>query len=178
MQPDHPINSTVYVRITRAIPPGLLGRIVDASGSEGAKAIVRTREIAWDEPRPAEAYIGQTLRAVVIGYNSAYEELELSLRLAERDPWEGIEARYALRQAVQGRVIGLAERAAFVELEPGVEGFLPISELAQAHVERVEDWLWIDDTIQALVTRIDVLPAATGAQHSRAGQGTRRADAA
>jgi signal transduction histidine kinase len=150
MPTDYPINSTVSVHITRAIPPGLLGRVVD-----GPKAIVRTREIAWGEPRPAEEYIGQTRDALVIGYNPAYEELELSLRLAERDPWQRIEERYPVGAEVDGRVIGLVERAAFVELEPGVEGFLPISELAPFHVEQIEDWLWIDDEVKALVTRID-----------------------
>jgi signal transduction histidine kinase/predicted RNA-binding protein with RPS1 domain/CheY-like chemotaxis protein len=155
MLSSYPINSTVSVRITRAIPPGLLGRVVEEDRSEGPKAIVRTREIAWDEPSPVADYIGRTLPAIVIGYNPAYEELELSLRLAQRDPWKRIEARYAPGQAVDGRVIGLAEQGAFVELEPGVEGYLPISELVQTHVERIEDWLWIDDSIKACVTRID-----------------------
>ena len=57
MSSDHPINSTVSVHLTRAIPPGLLGHVVAEGQKTGQKAIVRTREIAWGEPRPVEDYI-------------------------------------------------------------------------------------------------------------------------
>ena len=86
MQSNHPINSTVMVYITHKSPRGCWGEEPD-----GPKAIVHTREIAWDEPRSAQDHIDQTREAVVIGYNPACQEAKLSLRLAERDPWERIE---------------------------------------------------------------------------------------
>ncbi|MBN1641807.1 MAG: response regulator [Anaerolineae bacterium] len=148
---DYTINSRVTVQITGSIPSGLLGRVED-----GPKAIIRNREIAWGARVPVDAYVGQVREAIVVGYNPAYEELELSLRLAERDPWEHAEDRYRPGREVQGRVVGLTERGAFVELEPGVEGYLPRSALPLDDEARIEDWLWIEDRVKAIVSRVDV----------------------
>lgn len=150
MLTDYPLNSRVSVHITRFIASGLLGQVED-----GPRAIIRNREIAWGKLLPLEDYVGQPREAVVIGFNPAYEELELSLRFVERDPWKEVTGKYAPGSEVQGQVVGLAEGGAFVELEPGVEGFLPISELPLDPMERIEDWLWIDDHVKALVTRVN-----------------------
>jgi signal transduction histidine kinase/predicted RNA-binding protein with RPS1 domain len=150
MLTDYPLNSKVSVRITRFIPPGLLGQVED-----GPRAIIRNREIAWGKPLPLKGYVGQTREAVVIGFNPAYEELELSLRFVEWDPWKEAAKKYVPGSEVQGQVVGLTERGAFAELEPGVEGFLPVNELPLAPMERIEDCLWIDDHVKALVTRVN-----------------------
>jgi len=149
MLAEYPLNSRVFVRITHFIPPGLLGQVGD-----GPRAIIRNREIAWGGPLPPEAYVGQTREAVVIGFNPAYEELELSLRLVERDPWEEAARKYTPGTEVQGQVVGLIESGVFVELEPGVEGFLPVGELPLDPTERIEDWLWVQDHVRALVTKV------------------------
>jgi signal transduction histidine kinase/CheY-like chemotaxis protein len=149
MPTDYPFNSRVSVRITRFIPSGLLGQVED-----GPQAIIRNREIAWSKPLPPEQYVGQTQEAVVIGFNPAYDELELSLRFIERDPWKEAGRKYASGSEVQGQVVGLIEGGAFVELEPGVEGFLSARELPLNPVERIEDWLWIYDHVKALVTEV------------------------
>jgi signal transduction histidine kinase/predicted RNA-binding protein with RPS1 domain len=150
MLTDYPINSQVSVHITRFIPSGLLGQVED-----GPRAIIRNRELAWGEPLPPKDYVGQTREAVVIGFNPAYRELELSLRLVDRDPWKEVASKYVPGSEVQGRVVGLTENGTFVELEPGVEGFLPVNELALDPKERIQDWLWIHDHVKALITRVN-----------------------
>jgi hypothetical protein len=62
MLTNYTLNSRVTVRIDRLIPPGLLGQVVD-----GPQAIIRRREVAWDESLPRSVYLGQTRKAVVIG---------------------------------------------------------------------------------------------------------------
>ena len=146
----YPINSRVSVHITRSIPSGLLGRLED-----GTRAIIRNREIGWEGPPPPDGHVGQTRPAVVVGYNPAYDELELSLRLTEQDPWQSVPTRYQRQTEVQGTVIGLIGGAAFVEIEPGVEGFLPVSELPVESDARIEDWLWPGDHVKALITEAD-----------------------
>ncbi len=147
---EYPINSRVFVSISRSIPAGLLGRVED-----GPRAIIRNREIAWGEPTEVEDLVGQTRAAVVVGYNRAYEQLELSLRLVEWDPWQEVASRYHEDSEVEGRVVGLTEGGAFVELEPGIEGFMPASDLLPQFVPRIEDWLWINDLVKAMVTEVD-----------------------
>lgn len=150
MTSDYPINTRVAVRITRVLPSGLLGWV-----EGGHRAIVRNREIAWERTRSPSDYVGETHPGVVIGFNPAYQELEVSLRLAERDPWQEAAEKYAPKTVVQGRVVGLIEKAAFVELEPGVEGFLPAAELPPVAAEDIAQWFWIGDHVRALVTEVD-----------------------
>lgn len=151
MTSDYPINSRIAVRITRVLPSGLLGWV-----EGGQRAIVRNREIAWGRTRPRSDYVGETHWGVVIGFNPAYQELEVSLRFAERDPWQEVAEKYAPKTVVQGRVVGLIEKAAFVELEPGVEGFLPVTELPSVAAEDLAEWFWVGDYVRALVTEVDV----------------------
>lgn len=147
----YPLNARVEVLITKVIPSGLLGRVGDR------RAIIRRREISWREPNELDAYVGQTRPAVVIGYNPAYDELELSLRLVERDPWREVPTKYRVGTIVGGRVQGLTRDAAFVEIEKGVEGFLHIGDLLPQSVERIEDLLWIGDYVKAVVIEVDPL---------------------
>lgn len=151
MPTDYPLNSQITVRITRCMPVGLLGQLADDT-----RAIIRNREIAWGKHAPLEQYVGQTRPAIVIGYNSVYEQLELSLRLIERDPWPEFASKFPPGSEVEGRVVGLIEGAAFVELMPGVEGYLPLSDLPLEPPVRIEDWLWLDDSVKALITDVDI----------------------
>ena len=146
----YPINSRVKIRISRQIPAGLLGRLVG-----GPRAIVRNREIAWGDPLPGLRYIGQTREAVVIGYNAAYDQLEVSLRFVERDPWQQVATSYPCGKQVSGRVVGLTAGAAYVELEPGVEGLLPIGEIETEAESRGAGWLWIHDWVKVLIKEVD-----------------------
>jgi signal transduction histidine kinase/CheY-like chemotaxis protein/predicted RNA-binding protein with RPS1 domain len=150
MPNDHALYSRVSVSITRSIPAGLLGCLDD-----GCRAIIRNREIAWGAPLLVEDHIGQTREAVVVGYNPAYDQLELSLRLVEHDPWLDVASRYQENAQVSGQVVGLTTAGAFVELEPGIEGFLPAAELPLEPPVRIEDWLWIHDRLVALITELD-----------------------
>lgn len=151
MTTDFPVNARVSVRITRVLPSGLLG-VVEG----GVRAMVRNREIAWKRTRSPRDYVGEVHPGIVIGFNPAYQELEVSLRFAERDPWREVAEKYRPQTVVQGRVVGLIETAAFVELEPGVEGFLPAGELPRKEAEDITECLWVDDHVLAAVTDVDI----------------------
>jgi signal transduction histidine kinase/CheY-like chemotaxis protein len=149
--PDYSINDQVTVYLRNHSPAGLLGQVVD-----GPRAIIRQREIAWENPQPLEFYIHKTWPAIVLHYDSVHDQLELSLRLVERDPWKGIEDKYPPGKEVEGKVVGLIEGAAFVELEPGVEAFLSLNDLPLSPEQRIENWLWLNDRVLASVE--DVIP--------------------
>lgn len=146
---DYPKNSRVYVKISRYCPAGLRGKVESSQ-----RAIIRQREIAWNKPQSYKKYIGKTKEAIVLGYDPVKDQLELSLRLVERDPWKDAESKYAVGREVEGKVVGLIEGAAFIELEQGVDAYLPTRELPISADQRVEDWLWIHDQVKALVTEI------------------------
>lgn len=149
MPTNYPPGTRVSVCITSDIPSGLLGFVEDT------RAIIRRREIAWEKPLPLHEYFGQKREAIVIGFNPAYQSLELSLRLSERDPWKDVAERFPPDTIIEGRVIGMLVDAAFVEIEPGLEGVLRADELLSEPIERIGDLLWIGDRVRAIVTRTD-----------------------
>jgi signal transduction histidine kinase/predicted RNA-binding protein with RPS1 domain len=150
-------NSRVFVHISRAIPSGLIGQV------DGVRALIRRRELSWEQPQPDDDYLDRTFEAIVLRFNAQYGELELSLRLAQRDPWSEAPGKYPAGAVVCGRVTGLIRDAAFVEIEPGVEGFLHVNELGLPAAEsgqmgvQIDDWLWIGDSVKVVVG--DVEPA-------------------
>jgi small subunit ribosomal protein S1 len=147
---DYPINSRISVHISHYTPAGLRGKVKD-----GTRAIIRNREIAWDVPPPCKYYVGKTLETVVLDYDTVNEQLELSLRLIEHDPWEDVATKYARGREVEGRVVGLISGAAFIELEPGVDALLPASEVPLNTDQHIEDWLWIHDQVKMQVIKVD-----------------------
>jgi len=151
MLSKYSLNSHVTVCINRQIAAGLLG-LVDGD----QRAIIRNREISWDSPAPPDRYVGQTLEALVLGLNPDYNQLELSLRLVERDPWPGAASCYAVGTEVTGQVVGLIEAGAFIEVEPGVEGFLPARDLIDHATERIGELLWLGDHVRAVVTEVKI----------------------
>ena len=148
---DYSINDQVTVIIHNYSPAGLLGRVVN-----GPRAIIRHREIAWKNTQSLDYYVNKTLKAIILNYDPSYGQLELSLRFIERDPWKDIAINYPPGKEVGAKIVGLIEGAAFAELEPGVDAFLPINELPPISEPRIENLLWLNDEVRVSV--IEVIP--------------------
>jgi predicted RNA-binding protein with RPS1 domain len=105
------------------------GAFVDFDGFDG---MVPRKEICWRRiNHPSEVLaIGQTVRVQVLGFDHKKEQLLLSIKRIEADPWQGIEARYPTGTRCRGRVRNIVDYGAFVELEPGVEGLVHQSEMS------------------------------------------------
>ncbi len=147
--PDrYPVNSIVNVQVNREIPSGLLGFV------DGTRAIIHNREIAWEESSSHSRYIGHVFPAKVLGINAPYSDLELSLRLAVYDPWDQVPEKFPIGTEVKGRVVGLIDNAAFVELQEAVEGYLHVHEL-MPDFDRIGELLWINDHIRATVIALE-----------------------
>ena len=123
--------------------------------ADGTPGFIKNRELSWgQEPDSAEKKVhkGQRIKAMVLGIDHNKGRLKLSLRQAERDPWKDIEQRYKIGQRVRCKVSGLLKRIAFVELEPAVVGYIRLREVCQDPPERIDSLLWINDSIEAVVT--------------------------
>lgn len=134
---------------------GVLVRLKD-----GTKGFIRRRELSWSEREPDPWKIvreGQAIEAVVLSRDKKKNELSLSLRFREKDPWQGIEKKHPVGAMVEGTVTNLlSEHGAFVEIEPGVDGFIPISQVhPEKAIKKVEEALWIEDRVRALVTGLN-----------------------
>jgi small subunit ribosomal protein S1 len=105
------------------------GAFVDLGGVDG---LLHVTDIAWKRiNHPSEAlHIGQTVKVQVIRFNPETQRISLGIKQLDADPWEGVEAKYPVDAKFSGRVTNITDYGAFVELEPGVEGLVHVSEMS------------------------------------------------
>ena len=105
------------------------GAFVDLGGVDG---LLHVTDIAWQRiNHPSEALqIGQTVSVQVVRFNPETQRISLGMKQLEADPWDGVEAKYPIGTKFTGRVTNIADYGAFVELEPGVEGLVHVSEMS------------------------------------------------
>ena len=105
------------------------GAFVDLGGIDG---LLHVTDIAWRRVNhPSEVLnIGQTVKVRIVKINHETHRISLGMKQLQEDPWGAIEARYAVEQKLKGRVTNITDYGAFVELEPGVEGLIHVSEMS------------------------------------------------
>lgn len=105
------------------------GAFVDLGGIDG---LLHVTDIAWRRiNHPTEVLsIGQTVRVQIIRVNHETHRISLGMKQLEADPWSGIEAKYPVGAKFSGRVTNITDYGAFVELEPGIEGLIHVSEMS------------------------------------------------
>ncbi|MGE0660789.1 MAG: 30S ribosomal protein S1, partial [Reyranellaceae bacterium] len=105
------------------------GAFVDLGGVDG---LLHVTDIAWKRiNHPSEALsIGQHVKVQVIRFNPETQRISLGIKQLLSDPWEGAEAKYPVGMKLKGRVTNITDYGAFVELEPGVEGLVHVSEMS------------------------------------------------
>ncbi|HKG76942.1 MAG TPA: 30S ribosomal protein S1 [Beijerinckiaceae bacterium] len=105
------------------------GAFVDLGGIDG---LLHVTDMAWRRVNhPSEVVnIGQTVRVKIIKINHETHRISLGIKQLLADPWEGIAARYPVNARFKGRVTNITDYGAFVELEPGIEGLIHVSEMS------------------------------------------------
>ncbi|MDH7796731.1 MULTISPECIES: 30S ribosomal protein S1 [unclassified Beijerinckia] len=105
------------------------GAFVDLGGIDG---LLHVTDIAWRRVNhPSEVLnIGQTVRVRIVKINHETHRISLGMKQLLDDPWQGIEAKYPLNARFHGRVTNITDYGAFVELEPGIEGLIHVSEMS------------------------------------------------
>ena len=105
------------------------GAFVDLGGIDG---LLHVTDIAWRRVNhPTEVLsIGQQVKVRIIKINHETHRISLGMKQLLEDPWSNIEARYTVGQKLKGRVTNITDYGAFVELEPGIEGLIHVSEMS------------------------------------------------
>ena len=139
-------------RVTRVENFGCFVEVED-----GLEGLLPASEMSWRRIRhPSEvANVGDQLRLTVIQVDPQSKKLTLSLKQADGDPWGEATNKYAPDTVHKGKVTQVADFGAFVEFEPGVEGLIHISELADHRVRRVEDVVQLGSEVNARVLQVD-----------------------
>ena len=105
------------------------GAFIDLGGLDG---LLHVTDISWRRVNhPTEVLnVGQTAKVQVIRFNRETQRISLGMKQLEADPWEGVELKYPVGAKFKGRVTNITDYGAFVELEPGVEGLVHVSEMS------------------------------------------------
>ncbi len=124
---------------------------------EGIEALLPASEMGWSRIRhPSEVTnVGEQLRLMVIEIQPKARKMALSLKQSQGDPWSQAASKYTANSVHRGKVTRTADFGAFVELEPGVEGLIHISELANERVRRTEDIVQFGSEVNARVLEVD-----------------------
>ena len=130
------------------------GAFIDLGGIDG---LLHVSDIAWSRVTSPEDVlsVGQQLQVKVLKIDLASRRISLGLKQLQPEPWDTAPERYSVGQRITGTVTRLADFGAFVELEPGVEGLIHISEMSWAKkVHKPSDILKQGDTVDAIVLAI------------------------
>jgi len=105
------------------------GAFVDLGGVDG---LLHVTDIAWRRvSHPTEVLsVGQTVTVQIIKINHETQRISLGMKQLQTDPWEGVAAKYPVGVQFKGKVTNVTDYGAFVELEPGVEGLVHVSEMS------------------------------------------------
>ena len=126
---------------------------------EGIDGLLHVSDMSWVRKvsNPSEVVQkGQQLTCQVLSVDQERKRIALGLKQMANDPWEGdIPGRYAPGQKVTGKVTKLTNFGVFVELEPGLEGLLHISELSEENIESPEEVVKVGDDLEVKVLRVD-----------------------
>lgn len=124
------------------------GAFIDLGGADG---LLHISEMSWGRVEsPKKAFkAGEKLKVLIKDING--DKIALSLKFPETNPWKDAAEKYAAGNVVKGRVARMTDFGAFVELEPGVDALLHVSQISKEHVDKPADVLTIGQEIEAKV---------------------------
>jgi small subunit ribosomal protein S1 len=143
------------------IHEGIVRKLVDFGAfvelGSGVDGLLHVSQLGWGRVKhPSEVVQeGQKIRIRVEKVDKDSGRISLSYRDLLENPWTTADQKYLVNSVVRGKVVKLMDFGAFVELEPGVEGLVHISELSHKRVARVSDVVKEGDEIEAVVLSVD-----------------------
>jgi len=149
----YPIGSLVKGKVRNFTSYGAFVEI-----EEGVDGMIHVSDMSWTRKinHPSEVLKkGEEVETIVLEIDSANQRISLGLKQAQEDPWARITDSYKEGQKIKGKVTKLTNFGAFIELEDGIDGLVHISQISDAHIEKVKDVLNIGDEVEARIVKID-----------------------
>ena len=131
------------------------GVFVDLGGIDG---LLHITDMSWGRVgHPSEmCSIGDSIEVMVLNFDPEKERVSLGLKQLTEDPWSSVNTRYPEGERVTGRVVSLTDYGAFVELEPGIEGLIHVSEMSwTAKVRHPSKVVSVGDVVEAVVLNLN-----------------------
>jgi len=131
------------------------GAFIDLGGIDG---LLHITDMSWGRVgHPSEMFvIGDKVEVMVLKYDRESGRISLGVKQKSSDPWTSVATKYPVGSRVRGRVVSLTDYGAFIELEPGVEGLVHVSEMSWTHeVRHPSRLVSVGDQIEAAVLNVD-----------------------
>ena len=130
------------------------GAFVDIGGIDG---LVHVTDLAWgrvEHPKDVVS-INEEIDVVVLKVDKERERISLGYKQTKPKPWDTVDENYIIGSVVSGKVVRIVDFGAFIELEPGLDGLIHISQIADKRIEKVEDVLELGQTVEAKVLDVN-----------------------
>lgn len=130
------------------------GAFIDVQGVDG---LLHVSQISWGRiEKPSNVlHVGDKVKVYILDVDKDKKKLSLSLKKLIEDPWTNVDIKYPVGSIVLGKVARFANFGAFVELEPGVDALVHISQISHQRINKPEDALKIGDEIKAKILDVD-----------------------
>lgn len=131
------------------------GVFIDLGGVDG---LVHITDLSWGRVNHPEEIVelDQKLNVVILDFDDEKKRIALGLKQLEPHPWDSLSADINVGDRVKGKVVVLADYGAFVEIAPGVEGLIHVSEMSWSqHLRSAQDFLTVGDEVEAVVLTMD-----------------------
>ncbi|PKL33947.1 MAG: 30S ribosomal protein S1 [Planctomycetes bacterium HGW-Planctomycetes-2] len=154
IEKKYPVNSRVKGAVVNLMSYGAFVRL-----EEGIEGLVHISEMSWTRRinHPSELLaVGQDVEVVVLDINKDKQEISLGMKQTEVNPWELVAEKYPPGTIIDGKVRNLANYGAFVEIEPGIDGLLHVSDLSWTKkVAHPNELLQKGDEVKCVVLEVD-----------------------
>jgi small subunit ribosomal protein S1 len=132
------------------------GAFVDLGGIDG---LLHITDMSWGRvSHPSEVFsVGDEVTVKVLKYNPETERVSLGLKQTVEDPWNNVAEKYPVGEKMGGKVVSITDYGAFVELEPGIEGLIHVSEMSWRKPKHPSKLLDIGQDVDAVILDIDIV---------------------
>ena len=131
------------------------GVFVDLGGVDG---LIHITDLSWgrvDDPRKV-VELDQKINVVILDFNDEKNRIALGLKQLTPHPWDALDSELKVGDRVKGKVVVIADYGAFVEIQPGVEGLIHVSEMSWSqHLRSAQDFLKVGDEVEAVIRTLD-----------------------
>jgi small subunit ribosomal protein S1 len=151
------LNTLAEGKVLRGVVKNITdyGAFIDLGGIDG---LLHITDMSWGRVgHPSEIFkVNDEIDVKVLKYDAATERVSLGYKQLSEDPWFAVAERYVVGGRVAGKVVSLTDYGAFIELEPGVEGLIHVSEMSWSkRVKHPSKILNVGDTVEAMVLGLD-----------------------
>ena len=131
------------------------GVFVDLGGVDG---LIHITDLSWGRINHPEEVVAldQKINVVILDFDDTKKRIALGLKQLSAHPWDALDANLKVGDTVKGKVVVLADYGAFIEIQPGVEGLIHVSEMSwSSHLRSAQDFLKVGDEVEASILTLD-----------------------